>query len=543
MKNCIWVRASNVERAPTILISSVLACVLFLSTAIICAQSPSADGFNPGASHSVNTMVVQPDGKVLVGGYFTSLAGQPRNRIGRLHPDGTLDQGFNPGANSTVHTLAVLPNGQILVGGEFTNIVGQTRSRLARLNENGALDVGFSPNPDGIVQAIAPQADGKILVGGYFTTISGQPRASIARLNSDGSLDGSFNPGAGGGAQPIVSAITVQPDGKILVGGQFTTLGGQSRKYIGRLNSDGTLDDAVNPAPNGNVHSITLQSDGKILVTGAFTSLAGQFRSFIGRLHANGDLDGSFNPGANSSWNWLTVQADGRILASGNFTSLGGQSRSRIARLTSGGIPEAGFDPGANNTVSSMVLQSDGKILMGGSFSSLAGQSRMNLGRLSNTEVASQSLEYIGSTITWFRGGTSPEVLRTTFEWSTNGIDWTHLGEGTRISGGWQLTGVSLVGRGTLRVRGFISSNRLTGTSSWFVENSMALPVPIQLSIILSGTNFVLNWHGGQAPYRVQQAMQLGVNNVWENLGDPIFTNSMTVPSGSQQMYLRVIGQ
>jgi hypothetical protein len=82
------------------------------------------------------------------------------------------------------------------------------------------------------------QADGRILVGGQFTTLAGQSRTNIARLNADGTLDTSFNPGAGG-FYPHVNSLAVQADGKILVGGSFTTLGGQSRTNIGRLDNTG----------------------------------------------------------------------------------------------------------------------------------------------------------------------------------------------------------------------------------------------------------------------------------------------------------------
>src|SRR5437899_2664542 len=135
-------------------------------------------------------------------------------------------------------------------------------------------------------------------------------------------LPDSFNPGA----NSVVFSLAVQADGKILVGGGFfTTLGGQSRNYIGRLNADGTLDTSFNPGANSVVYSLAVQADGKILVGGIFTALAGNGRNHIGRLNADGTLDTSFNPGANDLVGSLAVQADGRILVGGFFTTLGGQ--------------------------------------------------------------------------------------------------------------------------------------------------------------------------------------------------------------------------
>jgi uncharacterized delta-60 repeat protein len=225
------------------------------------------------------------------------------------------------------------------------------------------------------VYSLAVQADGKILVGGNFTRLGGQPRACLGRLNADGTLDPTINPRAEGGNSPFVDSLVVQADGKILVGGRFRTLGGQPRDSLGRLNADGTLD----------------------------TSFYPKVGIFAPHVHC------------------LVVQADGKILVGGEFTMLGGQPRD-------------------------------------------------NLGRLNNTAPATQSLRYDGVTITWLRGDTSPKVWRTTFDYSTDGVFWTSLGDGIRIPGGWQLTGVALPVDGTLRARGFATGGR-DNASSGFVES------------------------------------------------------------------------
>jgi uncharacterized delta-60 repeat protein len=130
--------------------------------------------------------------------------------------------------------MVMQADGKILVGGWFSSLGGQTRNRIARLNSDGNLDSSFNPVADNFVNTLALQADGKILLGGWFSTLSGQPRNRIARLNADGSLDTSFNPGA----DSEVYSLAIQADGKILVGGVFSTLGGQVRNRIGRLNNN-----------------------------------------------------------------------------------------------------------------------------------------------------------------------------------------------------------------------------------------------------------------------------------------------------------------
>ena len=106
-----------------------------------------------------------------------------------------------------------------------------TTSLFAQATPPFTLDSSFNPSANGAVSSLAVQVDGKILVGGGFTTLGGQPRSRVARLNAGGTLDGSFNPGANG----AVSSLVVQADGKILVAGGFTTLGGKSRNRVARL--------------------------------------------------------------------------------------------------------------------------------------------------------------------------------------------------------------------------------------------------------------------------------------------------------------------
>ena len=459
LANVQWAAAGDYDVVVSNAFGSVTSTVATLSFQVMVDSD-----FDPWASGRVYSLAIQGDGKVLVGGRFTALGGQPRERIGRLNADGTLDGGVDPGANTDVYSLAVQPDGRILVGGNFAVLGGQPRNRIGRLNADGTLDHEFNPGANGPVFSLAVQADGKVLLGGDFIALDGQSRSRIARLNADGSLDGGFNPGANG---PVYS-LAVQADGGILVGGNFTALGEQPRNRIGRLSADGSLDDGLNPGASGSVYSLATQVDGGILVGGNFAVLGGQPRNRIGRLNADGTLDHEFNPGANGPVFSLAVQADGKVLLGGDFIALDGQSRSRIARLNADGSLDGGFNPGANGPVDSLAVQADGKILVGGDFSVLGGEPRSRIGRLSNTGPATQSLTYDGSVITWLRSGSSPEVWRTTFEHSPDGSAWTVVGNGTRVPGGWQLTGVSLPGGGALRARGYVSGE--AHASGWFVE-------------------------------------------------------------------------
>ena len=148
-----------------------------------------------------------------------------------------------------------------------------------------------------------------------------------------------------------------------------------------------------------------MQADGKILAGGAFFTLGGQTRNYIGRLNPDGSLDTSFNPGANGAVDSMAVQTDGRIMVAGSFGTLGGQTRAFIGRLNAGGSVDATFNPGAGGSVYALAVQQDGGVLAGGAFTTLGGQGRNHLGRLNNTDPATENLGFDGSTATWLRGG------------------------------------------------------------------------------------------------------------------------------------------
>ena len=236
-----WTRATSRAKKATLFLFP-LAVLLAGGAEGVRGQS-ALDGFDPNANGVVDVVVVQPDGKILIGGAFTTLSPNggvavTRNRIARLNPDGTLDRAFDPNANSEVYSIALQADGKILAGGEFNganSIGGQPRNRIARLDATTGLADSFNPHANQNVYSIAVQADGKILAGGDFISIGGQLRNYIARVNPDGTLDLAFNPNA----NEEVESVAVQADGKILLGGEFTSIGGQLRNHIARLETDG----------------------------------------------------------------------------------------------------------------------------------------------------------------------------------------------------------------------------------------------------------------------------------------------------------------
>ena len=350
--------------------------LLVISLALVVSATVSGqtelDSFDPNLNGPIypNEILVQPDGKILVAGDFTTVSPNGgaeviRNRIARFNPDGTLDQAFNPDANNTILAIALQPDGKILVGGWFTSIGGQARNRIARLNPDGSAD-SFNPNPtpDHFVRLIVVQPDGKILVAGEFTNIGGQPRNGIARLDPVTGLADSFHPNS----NTSVYAMALQPDGKILVGGAFEIIGGQPRNHVARLDPVTGMADAFEPSANYFVNAIAVQQGGKILVGGQFTVIGGQPRNRIAGLDPETGFADAFNPNSNCDVRSIVVQPDGKILVGGCFTQIGGQPRNRIARLDPVTSLADAFRADTNDSVNTVAVQPDGKILMGGYF-------------------------------------------------------------------------------------------------------------------------------------------------------------------------------
>jgi uncharacterized delta-60 repeat protein len=367
----------------------------------------------------------------------------------------------------------VQADGKVLIGGVFTSYNGTSRNFIARLNSDGSLDTSFDPGtgPSSGVYSVAVQADGKILIGGGFASYNGTSRNFIARLNSDGSLDTSFD--SGSGASSAVYSVAVQADGKVYIGGYFLSYNGKSRRNIARINSDGSLDTSFSPSygPNSTVLSFAMQADGKVLIGGEFTSYDGKSRNRIARLNSDGSLDTSFNPGTGANKNSVTsiaLQADGKVLIGGRFTSYNGTPRNYSARLNSDGSLDTTFDPGAgaSDVVSSTVLQADGKVLIGGWFLSYNGTARNRLARLHN-DPATQTISVPSAgQVRWLRGGTAPEIEQASFEHSADGFSWSALGIGTRITSGWELTNPGLSATGYIRARGRTTAGSYQGGSS-----------------------------------------------------------------------------
>jgi uncharacterized delta-60 repeat protein len=312
--------------------------------------------FNVKANSTLWRLIVLPDDKIVIGGFFTAVNGVVATRIARINSNGTVDTSFVGSIGTQLNDLALQSDGKILVA---------TNGGLIRLNSNGTVDSSFNSSlvfnsilisgsiiygtqgaPKGIcalnlsngsevssfnvgtgsgsLETSAVQSTGRVVLGGGATTFNGTSVPRLFRLFSNGSVDTSFNSGGSGPNSTVFTTLRL-PDDKIVIGGSFTSYNGVEARYLARINSNGTLDTTFTSSlPSDRIDAtIVRQSDGKLLVGGrAFT-----YNDVSGppyRITANGQLDLACKPEPEGYWfvRDLGIQSTGRIINASGSTRL-----------------------------------------------------------------------------------------------------------------------------------------------------------------------------------------------------------------------------
>lgn len=327
----------------------------------------------------IRSIVLQPDGKILVGGGFSNFNGVSQKGLIRLNSDGSIDNSFNIGTgfNSNVECIVIQPDGKILAGGDFSTFNGLTNRGLVRLNSNGSLDTSFTTSFNAGVSSIALQSDGKIIAGGGFNAYNLVSQPGLIRLNTNGTKDTSFNIGTTGfssttGNSGYPQSVVLQTNGKILISGNFNTFNGVSQNHLIRLNNDGSKDLGFNIGTGFTSGGrIALQSDGKIIFAGNFSSYDDDSILRLIRLNTDGTKDTSFaNTLPNNGIYSIAIQTDGKILLGGIFSMFNGLTQNCLIRLNIDGTKDTSFNIGTgfNNVINSIVIQPDEKMILGGDF-------------------------------------------------------------------------------------------------------------------------------------------------------------------------------
>ena len=336
-----------------------------------------------GFNNTIFNAVVQSDNKVVIGGDFTLLNGAVPARLARLNSDGTLDTTFNTnlgagvaGTSASVRKIAIQADGKILIAGTFDTVGGvSVPNKIARLNANGTLDTAFNANlgvgiAGGAVAAgVYVLSTGKIIVHGDFTSIGGvSTPTGFARLNANGTLDTTYNTSVGTGAVGTVISVKEQADGKILAGGTFTSFGGSGADRLVRLLTTGAADIGfetnLGSGPDSTVSSIDIFPNGKILIAGTFTTAYTPDHLMLLKPDGTPDTNTfvtNLGSGFDGAVNKAKISSDGYIYVFGNFTSLNGSAtiRNGFSRLKPDGTLDTTFNTNIGSDFGSTVWDVD----------------------------------------------------------------------------------------------------------------------------------------------------------------------------------------
>lgn len=352
--------------------------------------------YGDGFDGTVRTLLLQRDGNLIVGGDYLSLNGSPVSYLTRLNPNGSIDESFNTGTgfNGKIYASYLQSDGKIILGGSFTSYNGISAGRLIRLNSDGSYDSTFNTSigaTTGIVYDIAMQSDGKIIIVGSFTKYANSTVNRVARLFPNGTLDSSLLTGSGSALN--ITHVKITTDERIILTGNFITFNGTPANRIVRLNSNGSFDSTFNCGTgfNDDVNAIALQTDGKMVIGGNFTVFNDIVANRFIRLNADGTKDESFQVGLGFSKEGvqtIKIDSNGDLMIGGSFTGFyNGTEVNRVVFLNSDGTLKTNFDIGsgpASASVLSLECDEEGSWFIGGSFSVFNGQNQGRLAKINS---------------------------------------------------------------------------------------------------------------------------------------------------------------
>lgn len=339
--------------------------------AAIDATSGLATSWNPSSSYAYNSIqaIVVAGATVYVGGAFTTIGGQARNRLAALDAVTGNATSWNPAPGTgAVFTLA-LAGSTLYVGGGFTSIAGQTRNRVAAFDITTGNLLAWDPNVGGAnVRAILPQGSTVYLSGG-FTLVGGATRLRLAAVDATSGSLGAWNPGA---SAPV---FALDSDGsKIIIGGNQQSVGGVIRNHLAAIDTRSGMPTAWDPNMTGSTVNALAVAGATVYAGGSFTAVGGVARNNIAAIDSGSALATAWNANANGSVSALAVSATA-IYAGGSFTSIGGQTRNRIAALDPVSGLASAWNPNANSNVLALAIDAT-QVYAGGYFTTIGGQTR-----------------------------------------------------------------------------------------------------------------------------------------------------------------------
>ncbi|VAW84789.1 hypothetical protein MNBD_GAMMA16-1355 [hydrothermal vent metagenome] len=371
-------------------------------------RDPIISGGSPKSS--VFAVLPDGDGGWYVGGNFTIVGTDPenqsRNNLVHILSTKAVNPAFNPAPNGIVRALSLSEDGNTLyVGGEFTTIGGQNRNRIAAITVADGSITSWNPDIDdnAVFNLLLDDAGSRIFVGGSFGSVNGDSNIKgIASLNTNNNTrTASWLVNASVNANDIVYDMELNSDrNRLYIGGSFTNIGTQARNNIAALDPNTGTANAFNPDADGTVHSLMLNEDEdesvdetQLYVGGSFLNIGGELQNYAARLSTGSDtnnLDSDWAPAINNTVRSIVVSRN-RIYIGGDFTRVESTDRRALIALTVSGN-QAGWFANANGEVHTIAFSTNGtNVFVGGEYLSIGGQERNKLARIDSSTGAALS--------------------------------------------------------------------------------------------------------------------------------------------------------
>lgn len=343
------------------------------------AQQTAVDGFAPQANLPVRALALQDDGKIVVGGDFSTINALSFKRLARLHPDGNVDTGFFSPLNSgTVRSILVEDDGDLVIGGNgmvLNEII--VAGGLARMSSNGSTDASFTPIVNGTVHVVISDGEGGYFVGGEFTVNAGTPRSNLVRVSASGAIDPNW---IGSSVTPVF-ALVRDIQGRLYVGRDTPVFPTGAFAHLQRLLRNGAPDARYAAMVDGPVHALLREANGHVVIGGDFDTVNGVSRLGVARLDRHGVLVNPFNT-VSIGVRALARSASGRLFVGGDIDLSFSPNLYHMDVPTSVTSLPALLPAGTDGEVHAMLMLPDGALVIGGNFTTVGAHPRARLARI-----------------------------------------------------------------------------------------------------------------------------------------------------------------